>query len=313
MTPSEILLEKLLHIPSPSGKEFDVAQFIVSQLDGLAVRLQEVDENRFNVIATKGTPRVWLVAHMDTVPGIVPVRMTETAIYGRGACDNKQSIAGAIVVARELEDIGLLFTVGEETDFAGAKKAEAEKVIGEEPVIIQEPTKFVVKTGYRGVMTCNIKVTGVAQHSALPNPNSAIMKLAHIMTDLETHNWTGFNAGLIHGGTAANVVPALAETTLCIRPDTKEEYDSIHAALAQLDASVVLLNDFPPNNHELGFPRNVTRGFSELAFFKNSIEFGAGDGSFSHTDDEHILRADVNRLPEELTALIKKIAPTQLS
>ena len=61
----------------------------------------------------------------------------------------------------------------------------------------------------------------------------------------------------------------------------------------------------------LGFPRNIAKGFSEMAFFDNSIEFGAGDIAYAHTDNEHILRKDLNMLPEKLKALLleEKSAP----
>jgi hypothetical protein len=42
-----------------------------------------------------------------------------------------------------------------------------------------------------------------------------------------------------------------------------------------------------------------------MYFFKNSIVFGAGDREFSHTDNEHILRKDLNQLPQKLMEVLR--------
>jgi len=56
------------------------------------------------------------------------------------------------------------------------------------------------------------------------------------------------------------------------------------------------------------FVRTVSvsgNGFAETAFFKNSIKFGAGDIKFAHTDNEHINRSDLQKLPDHLISIIK--------
>src|SRR3989344_1921476 len=113
MTKIEQLLIRLIRVPSPSGQEKNIGEFIIQQLKNFKIQKQTVAKNRFNIIAKKGISKKWLVAHMDTVPGNMPIKITKDHISGRGACDNKQSIAASILVGETLDNINLLFTVGE--------------------------------------------------------------------------------------------------------------------------------------------------------------------------------------------------------
>src|SRR5215203_166428 len=125
------LTRDLVDIPSVTGDEMAVGQFLTSHLEGLGYRVerQEVAQDRFNVIATtKESPRVVLSTHMDTVPPFFESSEDEEFIYGRGSCDAKGIIAAQIFAAERLRaesmnDVGLLFTVDEELSSAGAQVA----------------------------------------------------------------------------------------------------------------------------------------------------------------------------------------------
>ncbi len=308
LTLIETLLIQLLEIPSETGEEVSIGDFIIEQLNerGFDVQRQFVEDERFNVVARKGKSDTWIVAHMDTVPGQIPIKVTSECIYGRGACDNKQSIAGAILTGEQLNDINLLFTVGEESNFVGAKKAQEEGIKGNF-VIIQEPSRYKVLTGYRGVIAFKITAKGTSQHSSLDGNDSAIHKLIDVICRMKKNEWNAFNAGRICGGEVENIVADYAEADILVRPKTLEEYKLIKKALVNLnlkDICISIKNDVPPSKSDVPFPENIARGFSEMAFFKNSIEFGAGDIVNAHTDHEHIIRKDLNELPERLIAMI---------
>ena len=309
MTSIEKLLVKLIKIPSFSGSEGKIGNFIISQLRGFKIRKQIVDGKRFNIIAKRGNSRKWLVAHMDTVAGNIPLKIDSRNIFGRGVCDNKQSIAASIIVGNQLFDINLLFTVGEEFDFAGAKKAQRSGIISKKDLaIIQEPTNFEIITGQRGVITFTIQTMGKAAHSRIDQQNSAIQKLISLLYFLEKKKWTAFNVGLISGGIAGNIVSDRAEAMIVVRPDSISEYNRIRNELKKIDDKVIVKNDFKPIvNNAMPFPLKIGKGFSEMAFFKNSIKFGAGNIKFAHSDNEQISRADLNSLPDRLIGLIQSI------
>ncbi|HCU70557.1 MAG TPA: hypothetical protein DIC35_02240, partial [Candidatus Moranbacteria bacterium] len=192
MTEIESLLIKMLKIPSVSGQEKAMGDFLVSELTDFKVKKQIVEQDRFNVVATKGKPKTYIVVHMDTVPGTVTVKITKDKIFGRGAIDNKGNLAGAIMAARKLENIGLIFTVGEEDDFCGAKKVKIKKG----NFIVMEPTGLKIATSQRGLIAAAIHTRGVQKHSSLEfkKENSAVYNLTGLLAELYRKNWTAFNA-----------------------------------------------------------------------------------------------------------------------
>src|SRR5882724_4894849 len=125
------LTRRLIDIPSVTGDEKDVGEFLAWHLESLGYRVerQEVAKDRFNVIATTGaSPRLVFSTHMDTVPSHIISSEDEERIYGRGACDAKGIIAAQVSAAERLRaegvnEIALLFTVDEETGSLGAQVA----------------------------------------------------------------------------------------------------------------------------------------------------------------------------------------------
>lgn len=310
MTEIEKLLIDLIKIPSVTGQEKKIGEFIYSQLigvKGLKIKKQNIDKDRFNLVIKKGNSKKWLIAHMDTVPGVVPFRVTKDKIFGRGACDNKQSVAASIILARQLDDINILFTVGEEVDFVGARKATETKIgIDADLVVIQEPTCLKVITGQCGVVTFSVETIGKEQHSSLAKPNNAIHKLSDVLVTLIDKNWTAFNVGLVEGGVAENVVAGSARAMMVVRPRDVKEQKEILSYLKKLPVKITVHKNIPPFSGCLGFPERIATHFSEMGFFKNSIQFGAGDIKNAHTLQEHILRKDLNILPKKLLEILNK-------
>src|SRR6185437_12941739 len=133
------LTRALIDIPSVTGDERAVGQFLSNYLEeaGLRVERQEVAPERFNVIArTHAPPRIVFSTHMDTVPPFIESREDEEFIYGRGSCDAKGIMAAQIFAAQRLRDegvndVGLLFTVDEELGSLGAQVANKHPLASE--------------------------------------------------------------------------------------------------------------------------------------------------------------------------------------
>jgi acetylornithine deacetylase/succinyl-diaminopimelate desuccinylase-like protein len=308
LTPLEKLLIELLRIDSTTGNELPLAEFIESQLAGFRVKRQQVARGRFNLIAQKGKSDVWMVAHMDTVPPFLPVKVTADKIFGRGAIDNKGNIAGAIFAARETNNINLLFTVGEDVDFAGAKKVDIKG-----KAIILEPTGFKKILAQCGVVSAKITATGDQKHSSLltNDRQSALHVLANTLGVLMKKGWFRFNIGIVRGGVAENVVAGFAEANISVRPRNRAELTEILKTLRVLKGvKVEIINELPPFASSL--PKGIgtqepAAFFSELSFFKKSVLFGAGSILQAHTPGEFIKRKDLARLPGELVKTIEII------
>jgi len=315
MTDIEKLLISLIKIPSVSGQEKEIGEFIfqrLKEIDGFKIEKQAIEKDRFNIIARKGKSKIWIVAHMDTVPGEVPFKITKNRIYGRGATDNKGSIAGAIMAAKKLSDVNLLFTIGEEKDFCGAKLAK--KVIGKSKVIVMEATNFEVYTSQRGVIGFLLQAKGVQKHSSLieETNENAFHRIIDVIGNLIDKKWTAFNVGLMAGGVAINVVAGHAEARISVRPETLEEYHLVLRELKELDKSksvrVKALNNIKPFETKLKIKGKKKKAFTEMAFFPNSILFGAGALDIAHSANENIKRRTLNQLPEKLIEAIEIIS-----
>ena len=232
------LTRKLISIPSISGDEKAVAEFLANYLTeaGFEVELQEAVESRPNVYARRGDPEVVLSTHTDTVPPYVEFREDDEFIYGRGACDTKGIIAAMLKAAEALvesnvTDFGLLFVVGEEAGSVGARVANA--IPNRSRYLINgEPTESKLALGSKGALRVVLKARGRAAHSAYPEMGeSAIEKLLDVLDDLrgvelpcdETLGASTMNIGMINGGVAANVIPPDAEAELLFRVVTSND------------------------------------------------------------------------------------------
>ena len=95
------LARQLLNIPSVSGEEKEIAEFLVDRLSRtFKVETQNVGNN-FNILATCGKPDIILTTHMDTVPGLLEIKEDNDYLYGRGACDTKGIIAAMVCACEE--------------------------------------------------------------------------------------------------------------------------------------------------------------------------------------------------------------------
>ena len=229
------LTRQLIDIPSVTGDECSAAEFLASYLRDLAyqVEIQEVEANRFNVLATTmAAPRIVFSTHIDTVPPFIPSSEDDEYIYGRGSCDAKGIIAAQVFAAEQLradgvDEIGLLFTVDEELSSIGAQLVNNHGLAQECRFLINgEPTDNKLAIGTKGSMRFLLTTEGRSAHSAYPEAgDSAIEKLLDVLADIRKLQWpddpffgaTTCNIGVLKGGTRPNVIPAQASAELQIR------------------------------------------------------------------------------------------------
>lgn len=230
------LTRTLVDIESISGNEATVGNCLYDHLGVIAghhhgrVERMGVEPNRFNVLATWGTPVVTLSTHMDTVPPFFASREDDENIWGRGACDTKGIIASMIFAVRELleeglRNVGLLFVVGEERNSTGAYHASRENR-GSKFLINGEPTENRLAIGSKGALRMELTASGRMAHSAYPElGESAIEKLLDALAEvrrvpLPADSVLGrstMNIGVISGGRAPNVIPDHAKAEIMIR------------------------------------------------------------------------------------------------
>lgn len=329
------LLIDLLKIPSLSGDEKKVGEFIVKRLkkSGFKIKTQIVDSKKgnFNILAYVGKPKVLLNAHMDTVPGELKVYEDNQKIYGRGSCDTKSSIASMIVAGEELlrnkiSDFGLLFDVDEETGLSGIKKALSIIPGSVKLIVVGEPSNLDLINGQKGILVFKLIARGKTAHGSMPELGvNAIEKLIKGLTKLQTLSFptsllgeNTLNIAKISGGIADNVVPDYAEAEIAIRISVP--CSDILSILKNnlLDLEIVpiiecdpVLNQTTKSIAELIESKERTVSyFTEMYFLSKkakSFVLGPGDIKYAHSDNEQIEKSQLDLAVKKYSKIIKSL------
>lgn len=313
--PQQEFLLDLIKLESESGNEIEIGNFIINRLkDKFKIQKQMVNSQKgnFNILAYTGNPKVILVAHLDTVKKQLPIVVKEDFIYGRGACDNKSQVASIILACEKclkehISDFGMLFTVEEETDFSGAKKAIEIIPRNVEIIFVGEPTGLDLLKGHKGLITFKLIAKGKSAHSALPEKGlSAIDLLIEDLNKIKSIDFvedsnlgkTTLNIGLISGGTGSNVVPASAEAIISLRTvkDSDKILNQIKENIKNCELELFfsynpIFFEIPPVLKEMQLKTRVAPYFTEAYFFKDIAPvfiIGAGNEEDAHSDNEKV-------------------------
>jgi LysW-gamma-L-lysine carboxypeptidase len=174
-------LQELLSIPSPSGQEDAVAEYLIQQMAALGFRAR-CDEVG-NVVGTLGDAEaertILLLGHIDTVPGLVPIRQEGGRLWGRGAVDAKGPLAAFVLaaarVALQLNGVQLIVVgaVEEEAHSRGARHL-TRTMQPPDCAIVGEPGGWEgITLGYKGVLNVDYQLVRPARHSAFGQPTPA--------------------------------------------------------------------------------------------------------------------------------------------
>lgn len=243
---------ELVSIPSVSGEEFEIMQFVKRWLDERGISWMETanDPKRPNIIATVGDPSagpiIAMNGHLDVVPvsdasswktgpfeGVVSE--DGTRIYGRGASDMKTSVGVMMHMLELFKDAPLkgalqAHIVSDEETSAeyGTKHVLREIEKGTLPrpdyVFIGEGSEHKVRNAERGGIAINVMFQGKASHTAAARVTgiNALQKAAKGILALEHHietfhpavGYPVLSVNMIEAGIAHNVVPGEAKISI---------------------------------------------------------------------------------------------------
>jgi LysW-gamma-L-lysine carboxypeptidase len=324
-----VFLEELISIPSPSGQEDAVAEYLVRQMAALGFRARRDEVG--NVVGTLGDGgaerAILLLGHIDTVPGLVPVRREGDRLYGRGAVDAKGPLAAFVLAAKRVAPqlngarLVVVGAVEEEAHSRGARHLTCTM----QPLdcaIIGEPGGWEgITLGYKGVLAMDYRLARPVRHSASGQPTAAEEAVAF-------WNRLAAHAAALNGGQAWRF-DTLDPTLRAMRTfdDGLEEGVEMSIALRlPLDLGVTALQQemrawcnraqltFPYSEPpflaekntplvrallrairvEGGRPRfKLKTGTSDMnvvgpAWGCPIVAYGPGDAALDHTPDEHI-------------------------
>jgi len=166
------MLEQMLRIPSVSGQEGELARFLVEQMRALG--FNSYVDGAGNAVGEAGQgPEIVLLGHIDTVPGVVPVRNEDGRLYGRGSVDAKAPFAAFVAAAARLlaggEPRARLVLVGAVEEEAATSKGAHYIVDRYAPIacVIGEPSGWDRLTlGYKGRLLVEARWQQPMAHSA---------------------------------------------------------------------------------------------------------------------------------------------------
>jgi len=371
MTRIKQTLAELVRIDSVSaGSNADIVEYLERRCAdlGLVTRrfpyLDDYGIEKINLIAlTKDVAEVELalVGHTDTVP-YDPIwtdatNLTERdgKLYGRGSCDTKGFIAAALTALETIDlsqltkPLALIFTADEEIGLRGAKQLALEKPLRVRYSIVGEPTSLKPVRAGKGYSLAEVIVKGREAHSAYPALGaSAIFRAARLINRLEIiarqlrqdqhaafdPPYTTLNVGLIHGGSAKNVLAGECRFTLEWRPVPSQPSEHVlklfQAAIqeetqadpdfqCEVDASRADSGfETPPDSPLIKLLEKLTgKGSSTVAFGTEaaqmmalgsvSVVIGPGDIREAHRTGEFVPVDELERCAEILKESVMQI------
>jgi tripeptide aminopeptidase len=226
----------LCRIESPSRHERACADWVIGELDGMGIGVEEDDTgaeigasagNLLARIPGSSPETILLCAHLDTVPLAAPVEPVlvdggwENANDGIVGADNKAAVAVMLELTRRLArapnppavGLELLFTVCEEIALQGAKAFDRTVLQSRFGYVFDHPSPIgEIITASPTYYRILAELHGRAAHAGI-NPEtgrSAIAAAARGIAAMQLGRLdaqTTANVGTIEGGSNANVVP----------------------------------------------------------------------------------------------------------
>lgn len=216
-------------------------------------------------------PRLILSGHSDVVPADdqdwsgdpFTARRGGDRIFGRGTADMKGFLACALVaapaLAAELGGLAIAISYDEELGCSGAGELiQALGTLAARPLcIVGEPTGMVPVVAHKGIITRRARFRGSAAHSSLAPLAVNAVELAAILArsvaaEAERQATQGprdpafdvphstLQCGILHGGTAVNIVAERARLEWDLRWMPGEDPDSIIRTVEAEAAAAVL-------------------------------------------------------------------------
>ena len=247
--------QDLCRVPSPSLHEREVAKVLAKKIRDLGFEPLEDDAAQAlggdcgNIIVkipgTGKGPRLLLSAHIDTVekPGEPPAtpHLDGEWISREGGgilgADDKSGVAVLLEVMARLNrgekkhgDLVFAFTVAEEIECQGAAEMDPELYEGLDAGVVLDyshPSEIVLAAPTK--VSFRVTVHGIAGHAAFPERK---INAAHVMAQTlarlpvgRLDEFTTSNLGVMHSGTAINVIPGTAYAEYELRSHRKDVLD----------------------------------------------------------------------------------------
>ena len=338
----EILLRKLVSIPSFSGEEKGRSDFLCQYFSDKGIETERIG---YNIIVRQphhdvSKQTLMLNSHIDTVRPVASYTFdpfnpptSDTHVFGLGSND-----AGASVVCllhtflhfykKELPfNLMLVLSCEEENSGPNGMTRIAKEFPGVDFGIIGEPTGMRAAVGERGLLVIDGEASGVSGHAARNEGVNAlyialddIFKMRSVKFDKisPTMGEVKLTVTQINSGTQHNVVPDKCKYVVDIRPtDQYTNTEILEILQSEVKSKLIARNltnrssATPPNHilmkaaEELRIETYVSPTTSDwIRISCPAIKMGPGESSRSHQADEFVL---ISELKEGLDGYIRFI------
>ncbi len=165
------LLTEMVRIPSLSGSEEPLARWLVQEMRALGYDAERDEAGNAVGHLGSGPRHIVLLGHLDTVPGVVPVRREGALLFGRGSVDAKGPLAAMVMAVAGLgPQPGTRITVAGAVEEEAASSRGARHVAGlfaPDYAIIGEPSGWDrVTLGYKGRLLIDYCLVRPMAHTA---------------------------------------------------------------------------------------------------------------------------------------------------
>ncbi|GHF04708.1 succinyl-diaminopimelate desuccinylase [Pseudolysinimonas yzui] len=286
--------------------------------------------------------RVVIAGHLDTVPvnDNLPARLEGDVLWGRGAVDMKGGCAVMLALAAQIAapavDVTWVWYDHEEvsSDLNGLGRIARARpeLLHADFAVLCEPSNAEVEGGCNGTLRADVRVTGKRAHSARAWMGSnAIHAMTPVLQQLVAYTpreplvdglvyREGLNAVGIRGGVAGNVIPdeCVVEVNYRFAPDRDAAAAERHVrdvfAGFEVEVTDIAEGARPGLTDPLaldflaavGGEARPKYGWTDVARFAAlgipAVNYGPGDPSLAHADDERVPVEQIDRCERGLRA-----------
>lgn len=321
------LLKSLIAIPSPSGEEEKVADFLQNYIESIGITANRKGNNIWctSPMFNLKKPTILLNSHIDTVKPVSGWRKNPFTpleengkLYGLGSNDAGASVVTLFQVYKQLclkeQSYNLIYLASCEEEISG--KGGIESILPELPPvtlgIVGEPTEMQPAVAEKGLMVLDITALGKAGHAARDEGENAIYKVLEDVAWFRDYRFekespllgpVKMSVTQIHAGTQHNVIPDKCTFVVDVRSNELYSNEAIYNKVkeqvkSEIKARSFRLNSSCINQHHPFVQKAVQMGrtpfgsptLSDQALMPfPSVKIGPGKSSRSHTADEYIM------------------------